>query len=72
MQRTVQTRAKLPIIPRNWGSGQLEDEVKRNSWLTVPADDELLFDADVGGKWERALAKIGISPELLSADAGHA
>ena len=55
-----------------WGSGQLEDEVKRNSWLTVPADDELLFDADVGGKWERALAKIGISPELLSADAGHA
>jgi putative AlgH/UPF0301 family transcriptional regulator len=31
-----------------------------------------LFDADVGQKWERALAKIGISPELLSAEAGHA
>jgi putative transcriptional regulator len=55
-----------------WGAGQLENEMKANGWLTVPADEELLFDTDVGVKWERALAKIGISPELLSADAGHA
>lgn len=55
-----------------WGAGQLENEMKANGWLTVPADEDLLFDVDVGAKWERALAKIGISPELLSADAGHA
>jgi putative transcriptional regulator len=55
-----------------WGAGQLENEMKANGWLTVPADEDLLFDVDVSDKWERALAKIGISPELLSADAGHA
>jgi putative transcriptional regulator len=55
-----------------WGAGQLENEMKANGWLTVPADEELLFDVDVGVKWERALAKIGISPELLSVEAGHA
>lgn len=55
-----------------WGAGQLENEMKHNGWLTVPADSELLFEVDAGSKWERALAKIGISPELLSAEAGHA
>lgn len=55
-----------------WGAGQLENEMKANGWLTIPADEEILFDVDVGAKWERALAKIGISPELLSGDAGHA
>ena len=55
-----------------WGAGQLENEMKNNGWLTVPADEEILFEVDVGSKWERALAKIGISPELLSVEAGHA
>jgi putative transcriptional regulator len=55
-----------------WGAGQLENELKANGWLTVPADDDLLFDDNPDNKWERALAKIGISPLLLSADAGHA
>jgi putative transcriptional regulator len=55
-----------------WGAGQLENEMKGNGWLTVPADEELLFDVDAGEKWERALAKIGIAPELLCAEAGHA
>jgi putative transcriptional regulator len=45
-----------------WGPGQLEFEMKHNGWLTVPGDADILFDADVGQKWERALAKIGISP----------
>ena len=26
-----------------WGAGQLEYELGENSWLTVPADAELLF-----------------------------
>jgi putative transcriptional regulator len=28
-----------------WSAGQLEDEVAANTWLTVPASDELIFDA---------------------------
>jgi len=55
-----------------WGAGQLESEVKANGWLTVPADENLLFNTAPESKWERALAKIGISPMMLSGEAGHA
>jgi putative transcriptional regulator len=54
-----------------WGPGQLDEEMKRNAWLNVPADPELLFSANVHSKWEMALAKLGISPALLSPVAGH-
>lgn len=55
-----------------WGPGQLESEIYANTWLTVPADDDLLFGGGVAGKWERALQKIGVTPATLSFDAGHA
>jgi putative transcriptional regulator len=55
-----------------WDSQQLEDEIKRNAWLNVPADAELLFSTDYDGKWTKALAKIGIAAHQLSSVAGHA
>ncbi len=55
-----------------WGPGQLDAEIHANGWLTVPADDELIFDPDLDNKWERALAKIGIDSSMLSGEAGHA
>jgi putative transcriptional regulator len=55
-----------------WGPGQLDAEIHANGWLTVPADDELIFDPDLDNKWERALAKIGIDFSMLSGEAGHA
>jgi putative transcriptional regulator len=55
-----------------WGRGQLESEIKANGWLSVPADTGLVFNADNNSKWQRTLAKLGVSPELLSTDTGHA
>ncbi len=55
-----------------WGAGQLEDELKSNGWLTVSADDGILFDKDLDSKWDRAMDKIGVSPSMLSTVAGHA
>ena len=55
-----------------WGPGQLDSEMQRNAWLSVPADEALVFDADDGSKWRRALAKLKIDPLLLSGEAGHA
>lgn len=55
-----------------WGGGQLDEEIKQNAWLNVPGDEALLFSEDYERKWERALAKIGVSPALLSGVAGHA
>ncbi len=55
-----------------WGPGQLDAEIHANGWLSVPADDELVFDPDLDNKWERALAKIGVDFSMLSGEAGHA
>lgn len=55
-----------------WGPGQLDGELQENAWLSVEADPDLVFDAGLDEKWERALAKLGISASLLSSDAGHA
>ena len=55
-----------------WGPGQLDEEIKRNAWLSVPADPDLLFSADFSNKWEMALGKLGIHAAMLSPAAGHA
>lgn len=54
-----------------WGAGQLESEIQWNGWLHCPADPTLVFDRDLGGKYERALKKLGIDIGLLSREAGH-
>ena len=55
-----------------WSPGQLDHEIHANGWLHVAPDENLVFDDDLDGKWERAIAKLGINPSLLSIDAGHA
>jgi putative transcriptional regulator len=55
-----------------WGPGQLDNEIQQNAWLSVPADDTLVFDGEFGTKWRRAFAKLKIDPLLLSDVAGHA
>ena len=51
---------------------QLDGELQQNAWLNVTADENLIFGPNVESTWERAVAKIGIDPRLLSGDAGHA
>lgn len=55
-----------------WGAGQLEKEMQENSWITAPADDEIIFNTDLPKKWDRALERLGINPLLLSPEIGHA
>jgi putative transcriptional regulator len=55
-----------------WAPGQLDAEIHANGWLSVGADADLVFDGDLDSKWQRALAKIGVSPSMLSGEAGHA
>ncbi len=65
-------RCLLALGYAGWGPGQLDAEIKSNGWLNVAADDDLIFDTDVDSKWDRAMAKLGIDPHMLSDDAGHA
>jgi putative transcriptional regulator len=55
-----------------WGPGQLDAEIQQNAWLSVPADETILFDGDDDTKWRRAFGKLNIDPLLLSDAAGHA
>ncbi|MBU8538406.1 YqgE/AlgH family protein [Roseomonas tokyonensis] len=55
-----------------WGPGQLDEEIQRNAWLSVPADEALLFAEEPEQLWRQALAKLRVDPSLLSGHAGHA
>ncbi|WP_419759609.1 YqgE/AlgH family protein [Acidisoma sp.] len=55
-----------------WGPGQLETEFGQNSWLTVQADEALVFEGDNETRWRRAMQKLHVDPALLSLTAGHA
>ena len=55
-----------------WAPGQLDREIQENGWLTVPADEELVFDEAQDGKWERAVGRLGFDPGNLSGVAGRA
>lgn len=65
-------RSLLALGYAGWGPGQLDSEIQSNGWLNVSADEQLVFDEDLDGKWERAIGKLGVDPSLLSGDAGHA
>ncbi len=65
-------RCLMALGYAGWGAGQLDDEIKNNAWLSVPADCDLLWSDDSETKWDRALNKLGIHPAMLSGEAGHA
>ena len=65
-------RSLLALGYAGWGPGQLDSEIQANGWLSVPADEDLVFDDNLETKWERAIAKLGVDVSLLSGQAGHA
>lgn len=55
-----------------WSSGQIENEMKENSWLNVPADNNIIFQTPFEQRWEKAALKLGVDIHLISGDIGHA
>lgn len=64
--------AMLALGYAGWAPGQLETEIQANGWLTCDADPAILFETDLDERYNRALAKLGIDPALLSSESGHA
>jgi putative transcriptional regulator len=48
-----------------WGPGQLDRELAEGSWVFVEATAELVFDTPLAERYDRALAQLGVPPELL-------
>jgi putative transcriptional regulator len=55
-----------------WAPGQLDEEIQNNGWLTVPADEEVIFRLQNDVKWQTAVARLGVDISNLSAEVGHA
>jgi putative transcriptional regulator len=55
-----------------WGAGQLEFELGENSWLTAPADNELLFALPLEQRWQAAGGRLGIDITRITDYSGHA
>lgn len=55
-----------------WSAGQLEQELAQNAWLTVPAQDSVIFDLPSDQKLGAAMSLLGLDFARLSEEAGHA
>ena len=55
-----------------WSAGQLEAEILRNGWLTVRADPAILFNTPVEHRFVAAMRLLGIDPNMLTGESGHA
>ena len=55
-----------------WGPGQLEDEIKNNSWINLKEHTDLLFDKDTEDKWNNAIKRTGIAFSKFSNFSGSA
>lgn len=55
-----------------WEKGQLEQEIADNAWLTVPADEQIIFHTPAEQRWSAAARDLGIDLNLISNTAGHA
>jgi putative transcriptional regulator len=55
-----------------WAAGQLEHELKQNAWLTVAAQDSIIFDVVAEERLPAAMELLGVSYATLADAAGHA
>ena len=55
-----------------WSAGQLEEEIAANSWLTVEADQAILFRTPIGARWQAAAKSLGINLAQVTDYSGRA
>lgn len=65
-------QALLALGYAGWGAGQLEAEIGANSWLSVEASQDVLFDTPYSDRWTAAAGLIGIDIRGISIYTGHA
>jgi putative transcriptional regulator len=55
-----------------WEAGQLERELRENTWLTLPVSDAVLFDLPYEDRWLAAWRTLGVDVARVSPRAGNA
>ena len=65
-------RAVVALGCASWGPGQLEQEIAENSWMTAPADADLLFDQPLEQRRLAAAGRIGVNLMQMTHYSGRA
>lgn len=55
-----------------WGSGQIEQELEENSWLHSPVESDIVFHTPPEQISRMVINKLGIDPNLIVSQTGHA
>jgi putative transcriptional regulator len=55
-----------------WGEGQLDEELTRHGWFSVPGTDELAFAIPPERRWSAGFATAGIDARLIAPASGTA
>jgi len=69
---TGPVQSLLALGYAGWGPGQLEYEIKQNTWLSGPADHRIIFETDINLRWQAAAKSMGIDLNSIHGEAGHA
>lgn len=64
--------AQFALGYAGWSPGQLEEEISSNSWLSVPADERIIFDVPIRERRAAVATWLGVDLNLISGTAGHA
>ena len=65
-------QALIALGCAGWGAGQLELEMAENSWMTAPADADLLFRMPLEQRWQAAAGLVGVNFERMTHYSGRA
>jgi len=63
---SASSKVKLFAGYAGWSPGQLEDEIKRNAWVTHPASLDLVFSTEPEKLWRGILRQKGWKYRLLA------
>lgn len=55
----------------SWAPGQMEEEIKNNSWLNCPPNNQIIFDMPYEQRWKGAADTLGFDVNTISGVAGH-
>ncbi len=65
-------QAMIALGYAGWGAGQLEQELATNTWLSCPAEEQIIFNTPASKRWQAAADLLGVDLQLLSNESGHA
>lgn len=69
---SLQGRYIVALGYSGWSPGQIEDELKDNVWMTIPATHDTLFSDNKTAIWQHCVDQLGFDLNQLSTISGNA